>query len=180
MRMPWQKSGKKTASGQPVDAARLLAAQRAGAGIVAGAVAACVAMAGWVYLAMLFDRYFPWFSVVQGWFIGLAMRRIGRGLDWRAPAAGAVISALAAVLGSFLVALFLTGREFGTGALELVDEISLHTVTTFLARDFGVVGLIYLGFAAVLGAFYANRHLDPRETVALHRYRRAGRNSPDR
>lgn len=124
----------------------------------------------WVYVAMLFDRYFPWVSIVQGLFTGLAMQRFGRGLDWRFPLAAAGLTAFAAIVGSFLVALYLTGREFGTGALALVDEISAHTISTFLTRDFGVVGYIYMTFAAALAAFFANRRLLTGEAAALRRH----------
>lgn len=127
-------------------------------------------MISWVYVALLFDRYFPWVSVVQGMIIGLAMQRYGRGLGWEFPAVAAGVTASAAVIGSFLVALFLTGREFGTGAFALVDEISSHTLATFLMRDFGIVGLIYMAFAAALAAFFANRRLLPGEAAALRRF----------
>lgn len=161
---------RKKAAREPAAAAQLLAAQNFARGAAFASVAAVAAMLLWVYLAMLFDRYFPWVSIVQGFVIGLAMQRFGQGLDWRFPAAAAALTAAAAYLGSFLVALFLTGREFGTGALALVDEISLHTIATFLARDFGAVGHIYLVFAAALAAFLANRRLLSGEAAVLRRH----------
>ncbi|MBT8085009.1 MAG: hypothetical protein HKP32_09650 [Woeseia sp.] len=155
---------------QPSSAASLLAHQNFGRGVATSIIVAIVAMILWVAVSLLFDRYFPWVSMLQGIAVGIAMQRLGRGLDWRFPLAAAIITALAAVEGSFLVALFLTGREFDTGALTLVDEISMHTVKTFLGREFGVVGSIYMLFAAALAAFYANRRLLPGEAVALRRH----------
>jgi len=153
----------------PADGRALLAAQDFSRGLVAAAVAAVAGIALWVWAGMLFDRYFPWVSMLQGMLIGLSMRRFGRGVEPRFPVAAALVAAAAAVLGSFVNALFLTGREFGTGVLALVDEISWYTVTTFLERDFGVVGLIYMFFAAALAAFYANRRLRRGEAAALRR-----------
>lgn len=161
---------RKKAAREPASAAQLLAAQNFPRGTALASVAAVIGMMLWVYLAMLFDRYFPWISIVQGCVIGLAMQRYGRGLNWRFPLLAAALTALTAYLGSFLVALFLTGREFGTGALALVDEISVHTIATFLTRDFGVVGHIYMVFAAALAAFFANRRLLAGEAAALRRY----------
>lgn len=171
--LPFLKNKKSRDTRKPadIDAHALLAAQNFPRGLQAALLAAVLAMAAWVWSAMVFDRYFPWVSMLQGIVIGRAMRFYGRGLDGRFPAAAALVTCVAAVLGAFLTALFLTGREFGTGALELVDEISLHTVQTFLVRDFGVVGLIYMGFAAVLAAFFANRRLQSNEAVALRRLR---------
>lgn len=171
LRLPKKHSRDPEARPRPVDARKLLADQALARGVSLSLAIAVVCMALWVWSGLLFDRYFPWVSVLQGVVIGIAMRRYGRGIDWRFPLASALIAALAAALGSFLNALFLTGREFGTGALELVDEISLHTLETFFAREFGVVGLIYLFFGAVLAAFYSNRRLGRAEALALRRLR---------
>lgn len=174
LRLPKRHS--RDADGQPprVEATALLAEQRLGKGVLASCVAAVVVMGLWVWVGMVFDRYFPWFSILQGIVIGRVMRVAGSGIDWRFPAAAAAITAVAAMLGSFLVALFLTGREFGTGPYVLISEISVHTVRTFLVRDFGVVGVIYMAFAAALAAYYANRRLQRHEAIALRRYRESG------
>lgn len=155
----------------PADAGRLEREQTFTGALLAGGVAIAAMMALWVAVAMLFDRYFPWYSIVQGYIVGHAVRRFGRGVDWRFPAVAAAIAMAGAFVGSFLVALFLTGREFRTGALELVDEISWHTVSVFATRNFGIDGIIYMGFAAVLAAFLASRRLNRQEAVALRRRR---------
>lgn len=155
----------------PADAGRLQREQSLKGALLAGGVAVAAMMALWVAVAMIFDRYFPWYSIVQGYIVGHAARRFGRGIDWRFPAVAAAITMAGAFAGSFLVALFLTGREFGTGALELVGEISWHTVSVFAARNFGIDGIIYMGFAAVVAAFYATRRLNRQEAVALRRQR---------
>ncbi|HZW59535.1 MAG TPA: hypothetical protein VFE85_04510 [Woeseiaceae bacterium] len=159
----------------PADAGRLLREQSPGRAWLAGAGALVLVLAAWVAVSMLFDRYFPWYSMLQGLVIGLAVQRHGRGLDWRFPGVAALLTAVAAFAGAFLVALFLTGREFRTGALALVDEISWHTVSVFAIRNFGVDGVIYMLFAAAVAAFYAPRRLSRQEAVALRRYREEDR-----
>lgn len=153
----------------PADAGKLLGEQSLKNAALAGAVAIVAMMASWVALAAIFDRYFPWYPIVQGYIVGHAVRRFGHGVEWPFPVLAASITAAGAFLGSFLVALFLTGREFRTGALELVDEISWHTVSVFAVRNFGADGIIYMSFAAVLAAFYASRRLNRQEAVALRR-----------
>lgn len=123
----------------------------------------------WVYSSMLFDRFFPWGSVIQGLFIGRAVRYFGLGIDWRFPALAAVFAVFAAFTGSFVAALNLTAREFNTGALALLTETSWHTVVTFVSRDFGVVGVIYALTGAALAAFFASRRLNWREAQALQK-----------
>lgn len=155
---------------EPVDALALIDHQSPKHALLGALLASVILMAIWVYSAMLFDRFFPWFSVVQGFFIGRAVRHFGRGVDWRFAAMAAVIAVMAAFLGSFMSALFLTSREFDTGALTLVAEISWHTVSTFATREFGIVGTIYAGMAAAIAAFVANRKLGRHEAVALRKY----------
>jgi len=149
----------------------LLARQTIRRGAVMSGAMALLSIALWVYVSLVFDKYFPWFSIIQGMLIGLAMQRYGRGVDRRFPLLAAAITGLAAVLGAFTVALYLTGREFGMPAWQLINEISIHTVGTFLQRDFGTIGLIYLLFACSLAAFYANRRLRRNEAIALRRWR---------
>lgn len=154
-----------------VDAARLVAGQAPRRALVGALVAAVVLSAVWVAVSLGFDRFFPWFSIVQGFLIGRAVRHYGRGIDWRFPLIAALVTIGAAFSGSFLSALNLTGREFGTGALPLVAEISWHTVRTFALREFGVVGTIYALAGAAIAAFYANRRLTRQETSALRKWR---------
>lgn len=154
---------------------RLLARQDLGRGASGALVIGLLGIAAWVYASLLFDKYYPWGSILLGWLIGLAVQRYGRGVDYRFPLLAAAVTLPAGVFGSFVIALFLTGREFGMNPLELVNEISLHTVRTFLVRDFGTIGVIYLAFAAVLAAFFAKRRLRRNEAIALRRWRESGK-----
>lgn len=157
-----------------VDVPALIAGQSVRGAALGATLAASVLIAVWVYGCLMFDSFYPWFSVVMGFFIGRAVRHFGQGLDWRFPLLAAVAAVIAAFLGSFIAALFLTGREFDTPALSLVGEISWHTIRTFATREFGTVGTIYAGMAAALAAVFANRKLDRYEAVALLKARQAG------
>ena len=125
----------------------------------------------WAYSALLFDRFFPLGSVVQGFLIGRAVRHFGHGMNWRFPLLAAGFAIVAAFTGSFVAALSLTAREFSTGAWSLLGETSGHTVVTFVTRDFAVVGLIYALTAAALAAFFANRRLNRHQAKALRELR---------
>ncbi|MDZ7769529.1 MAG: hypothetical protein U5K38_10855 [Woeseiaceae bacterium] len=155
----------------PVDAGLLLREQSLQGAAVAGGVAVLLTIALWVALALVFDRYFPWFSVVQGFVVGRAIQRYGRGLHWSYPVLAGALTCVAAFAGSFIVALFLTSREFYTPVLTLVGEISLHTIRVFVLQNFQTVEIIYMLFAATLAAFYSGRRLSREEAVALRRMR---------
>lgn len=154
-----------------VDALGLIDDQSLRAGLRGALLAFAVLTVIWVYAVMLFDQFFPWFSVLEGFFIGRAVQHFGRGIDWRFPVIAAGFAVIAAFTGSFLSALFLTGREFDTAAFSLVTEISWHTLQTFAIREFGVVGTIYAVMAAAIAAFFAKRKLGRNEAIALRKYR---------
>jgi len=154
-----------------IDVEKLIAEQSVRGALMGALLASVVLNALWVYGGLAFDRFFPWFSVIQGFFIGRAVRYFGRGIDWRFPALAAAMAVVAAFTGSFLSALVLTAREFDTPAWSLVGEISWHTVSTFATREFGAVGTIYSGMAAAIAAFFAGRRLNRYEAVALRKRR---------
>ena len=44
-------------------------------------------------------------------------------------------------------------------------------MSTFATNNFGAVGTVYAGMAAVLAAFFAQRKLDRDERIALRKHR---------
>lgn len=156
-----------------VDAAALLAAQSVSGAFRGALLASAILITLWIAAGMLFDQYFPWFSVIQGFFVGRAVQHFGRGIDWRFPLLAAAVAIVAAFVGSFLCALFLTGREFDTGVLSLATEVSWYTLRTFASSKFAVVGSIYAAMAAAIAAFFAQRRLDRGEALALRKHQQA-------
>lgn len=154
-----------------MDIGELFSDQSLQGALIGGLLAMLLLNIMWVAGSLAFDRFFPWFSVVQGFFIGRAVQHFGRGIAWHFLLIAAAIAVAAAFTGSFFSALFLTGREFDTFALSLVGEISWHTVSTFSTREFGTVGTIYACMSAALAAFFARRRLDRYERIALRKHR---------
>ena len=159
----------KPGAASEVDAQALLAEQSLRAATGGAVAAVLVFTVVWVYAVMLFDQFFPWIAAVQGFFVGRAVQHFGRGLDWRFPALAATAAIVGAFFASFVSALFLTSREFGMSPLPLLSEISWHTVRTFAAREFGVIGVIYAATSAAIAAFFASRRLTRGEAIALRR-----------
>ena len=156
-----------------IDVAALYAEQSVARAAGGGLLAALILIIVWTWGGLLFDRFFPWFSVIQGIFVGRAVRHFGQGIDWRFPVIAAAIAIAAAFAGSFVSALFLTGREFDTSVFSLIGEISWYTITRFATEQFATVGTIYAGMAAVVAAFFAGRRLTRHEAIALRKHRQA-------
>lgn len=152
-----------------INAQALLDEQSLQRGLLGALFALVILNAMWGYSALLFDRFYPWGSIVQGFLIGRAVRHFGRGINWRFPLLAALMTILAALTGSFTASLNLTAREFSTSALSLLSEVSWYTIETFFTRDFGIVGCIYAVTGAVLAVFFAGRRLDWQQELALQK-----------
>ena len=154
-----------------IDAQALIDAQSLQRALLGALLALVILNTIWVYSALLFDRFYPWGSMIQGFLIGRAVRHFGRGIHWKFPLLAATVAFVGALTGSFVASLNLTAREFSMDALSLITEVSWYTIETFFTRDFGVVGVIYALVGAVLAAFHAGRRLHWREELALQKTR---------
>ncbi len=149
------------------DPAKLLRAQSTAGAIVGGLGALVLMSAVWTYAAVLSDRVFPWFSVVQGAAIGLAVRRYGRGIDWRFPVIAAVLAWVGTFLGNFVVALPTTIGQLGAGVFEVLRGLTWWSFETFFDEVITIVDHIYAFCAAAIAAFWSKRRLNRHEVYAL-------------
>lgn len=151
----------------PADGRKLLAQQslaRAAVGAVVIAVLACWL---WTLLAMTTGRIFPWFSMLAGALIGLAVQRFGRGLTWHFPVLAALIGAAAAYAGNLMIGIFETGRYIEAAPVRVFGGLSMDTMRNFFRNSIGPIDHIYAFCAAGLAAFFANRRLKRHELMGL-------------
>jgi hypothetical protein len=100
LRLPKRHSRERAARPDPKLGGRIVRAQSLRGAIAAALLAIIAFSVVWAMLSTALDRVFPWMTVVQGLIIGLAVRRAGRGLDWRFP----VIAAVAAIVDEVITA----------------------------------------------------------------------------
>ena len=98
-------------------------------------------------------------TVVQGLIIGLAVRRAGRGLDWRFPVIAAVAALVGALVGNVIVAASFTAAEFDTGTLAVLRAATNFTWPVFFDEVITAADAIYALAAAGVAAYFANRRL---------------------
>lgn len=152
---------------RPLDPQKLVDAQSVGRAIVAALVATLVLGTFWMFFASVTGRVFPWFSIVQGIFIGLAVRRFGRGLDWRFPLVAGAFAWTGAFFGNLLVAIPATTSALDASWWEVVRGLTWWSLRTFFDEVITVVDHIYAFCAAAVAVFYAKRRLNRREVFAL-------------
>jgi hypothetical protein len=151
----------------PVDPEILIAAQSVKAAVAAAMVAVLVLSGFWSFFAAVSGRVFPWFSIVQGIFIGLAVRRFGRGLDWRFPLIAGAAAWTGAFVGNVIVAIPVTTGELEVGAFEVIRGLTWWSFRTFFDEVIGVVDYFYAFCAAAVAVFYSKRRLTRHEEFAL-------------
>jgi len=153
------------------DGERLVRAQSLRNALVAGLITIVVFSLFWVSISALTNRFFPWMTVVLGIMIGFAMRRAGRGVDWRFP----VMAALLAVVGAFaahvIVAASYTAETFDTGTLDILRAVTGMTWPVFLDEVLTIADGFYAVVAASFAAFLANRRLSRAQFYALRLWR---------
>lgn len=155
--------------GTIADAQSLLAHQSFRRALIAAAVAAAVLVGLWVWLADLTGRFFPWFSIIQGFVIGRVVRRYGRGIDFRFPALAGAVTLIAAFAGHFAVAVATTQMELQAGALEVLRGITVQTWAIYFDEVVNVVDFIYAFAAVILAMFYSRPHLQREQVLALRK-----------
>jgi hypothetical protein len=168
LRLPKRHSRDGAARPDPEAGARLVRAQSLRAAVMAALIVVIVFSAGWAMLSTALDRVFPWMTVIQGLIMGLAVRRAGRGLDWRFPVIAAVAALAGALAGNIVVAASFTASEFDTGTLTVLRAATDFTWPVFFDEVMTAADAIYALAAAGLAAYYANRRLT-RDQYAAYR-----------
>ncbi len=146
-------------------------AQSLAHGLVAGLIAAALFVLLWVLVTDLAGRFLPWFTLVLGILVGLAVRRGGQGFDWRFPLTAACITLAGALAGIVVIAAGTTAAEFETGTWTILRNVTTLTWPVFFDEVLNAADLVYAGIAAALAAWLALRRLNRREFLAVRLYR---------
>jgi hypothetical protein len=149
------------------DGARLERAQSFRNAVVAGLIALVVFCVLWISLSSLTNRVFPWMTVVLGGMLGIAIRRAGRGLDWRFPTLAAVMAIVGSVISNVVLAASTTAVEYGTGTLQILQAVTSMTWPVFFDEVWNVADGFYAVVAAGFAGFFANRRLTRSEFYSL-------------
>lgn len=153
------------------DGERLARVQSLRNAVVAGLAVLIVFCLSWVSLSSLSNRVFPWMTVVLGWLLGMAIRRAGRGVDWRFPTLAAVLALAGSIVSNIVLAASTTAESYGTGTMEILQAVTSMTWPVFFDEVWNVADGFYAVVAAGFAAFFANRRLTRSEFYALRLWR---------
>jgi len=153
------------------DGARLIRAQSLRNAFVAGIAAILIFCVLWIAVSGLFNRIFPWATVLLGAMLGFAVRQAGRGVDWRFPALAAVLTLLGTVIANVVVAAATTADIFDTSTLHILQSVTSMTWPVFFDEVWNIADGFYAVLSAGLAAFLANRQLTRAQYYALRLWR---------
>ncbi len=151
----------------PADGRKILDEQSVLRGMVGSIAVAFLLCWLWALFALATGRVFPWFSILIGALIGMAMQRFGRGLDWRFPVMALVVAGVAAYAGNLMIGVFETGRYIEAEPISVVGGLSSDTFRSFFRNTISPVDHIYAFSACGVAAFFANRRLKRHEVLGL-------------
>lgn len=153
----------------PADPAKLRREQSMRGALIAAAGTIVVINTAEVWLAAATGKFFPWISILQGFLVGYAIQRTGRGLDWRFPALAAVAAVVGSFSGGFFVALATTTHELQAGPFSILRGLTTYTWQVYFEEVVSPVDYIYALYAAGIAAFFAKRRLKRNEVFALRK-----------
>ena len=149
----------------PVSAEKLLAEQSVRAGITGAAITIIVCNILWAYTSSVSGKFFPWIAIIQGVAIGFAVRKSGRGLDWRFPLIAGMAAWAGAFSGNLFIAVAFTGAQNAA-----LDDGWWPLVRNFYSNTVTVIDVIYAFSAVAVATFYSKRRLNRHEVFALRKH----------
>ena len=167
LRLKKKHSPKQQDTGPPPDAALIIAQQSIGRAILGGAAVVLVFGWFWATFSVETGRVFPWFTILMGAFVGFAVQRYGRGLDWRFAVIAALIAWSGSYVGNLMIGIVETGRYIEAGPLRVFAGLSRDTMENFFANTVNPIDHIYALSAAGIAAFLGIRRLKRREVHAI-------------
>lgn len=152
------------------DGRRIIEQQSFRGALLAGLVVIVVFSILWAMLSTLTNRIFPWMTIILGILIGLAIRRAGRGIDWRFPTLAAALAVAGSLASNVIVSAAFTARALETTTLAVLRAVTSMTWPVFFSEVMTAADAIYALASAGVAAFYANRRLGRAEYLAVRKY----------
>ena len=153
--------------GEHLDGRAVIASQNLRAACYAALVSAMALSIVWLLITWLLGKVFPWFVLIEGIVIGLAVRRWGQGFDWRFVVLAGLTAFLAAYAGGFVIAADSAAAALDTNIANVLLNLSEWTLSLYFAEDVTPADHIFALVSAITAGFYAQRPLSRAEAHAI-------------
>jgi len=122
-------------------------------GLVGGILAMLVSAVIWGLITYFTEYQISWMAIGVGFFVGIAIQKLGKGKSLIYGISGAVLSLLGCLLGNYLFYNGILAREWEAPYFSVLLAISLDpaTVIELFTMAFDIMDLLFYGVAAYIG-----------------------------
>lgn len=115
--------------------------------LAAGAVAATIGAAVWATVTVLTEMQIGWMAVGVGAGVGLAMRRLGRGVAPKFGVAAAALALLGCLAGNLFASVGFVASFTHVSFFTVLTTLDLGVVRTLMGATFSPMDLLFYGIA---------------------------------
>jgi len=149
---------------------RLKTEQKLIPGIIAGLIAGIIGAILWGVITVATEFQFAIIALVIGAGVGLAIRKIGNGIDSIFGFWGAGIALFSVLLGNFLSIIGFTANSHELGYFETLFLFDYSYLPAILGETFSFVDLIFYGVAIIEGYKFSFRLITEKRIVELRKF----------
>ena len=122
-------------------------------GLVGGVLAMLVSAVIWGLITYFTEYQISWMAIGVGFFVGIAIQKLGKGKSLIFGISGAILSLLGCLLGNYLFYNGILAREWEAPYFSVLLAISLDpaTILELFTMAFDIMDLLFYGVAAYIG-----------------------------
>jgi hypothetical protein len=146
---------------------RLISQQNLALAVVGGGLAAALGAAGWALITVVSGYELGIVAIAVGALVGLAVRRMGRGVTPVFAAVGGVLALFACGAGNLLAAAALVARHGGVPLSAVLARLDLPTSRHLMVAFSTPMDVLFYAIAVMVGFRSSVRPVDAGEVRAL-------------
>lgn len=128
-------------------------------GIIAGFVAAIIGAIVWGIITVATGFQIGYMALAIGAFVGIAIRKAGKGIDKIFGFWGAGIALFGVILGNFLSIIGFIANAEGLGYIETLLILDYNYLPELMAETFSIIDLVFYGIAIYEGYRFSFRQV---------------------
>lgn len=138
-------------------------------GLLAGICAALAGAVLWAAITYAIHYQIGFMAIGVGLLVGLAVRKVGRGIDMLFGIVGAALALLGCLVGNLLAACASIAEQYEMGIWEVVSKLDFDGVVTIVVKTFDPADLFFYAIAIYAGYKYSFHRLTQSDVQGLLR-----------
>lgn len=132
-------------------------------GILGGAAAAAVGAILWGVITYVTAFQIGWMAVGVGCLVGLAVRKLGQGIDTSFGVAGAMLALAGCVMGNLFASCIAISQQAHIGLGVVLGRLDIPIIVDIMAQTFSPIDLLFYGIAVYEGYRFSFKRMSEEE-----------------